>query len=215
MLSRREMLKQAGMAPLALAGLRALSCKGVAKAAQTQPAASAGEGAGPGAGAAAGLGPLKTDPHGVLALPEGFTYRIVARAGQTMDDGLLVPGMAAFESSDGPAILVCNHENELGTNAVGNSPFGYRSERLSRFDKAWLYDPGQDPAHPAIGGTSTIIYDTAKRKKISQHLLAGRDRAQLRRRAHALGQLDHLRRDRRHAGRAVQARSRLQLRGAR
>ena len=35
------------------------------------------------------FGPLIDDPDGILALPEGFTYRIVSRAGETMDDATL------------------------------------------------------------------------------------------------------------------------------
>ena len=33
-----------------------------------------------------GYGPLKPDPQGIFDLPEGFSYRVVAFAGQTMDD---------------------------------------------------------------------------------------------------------------------------------
>ncbi len=39
-----------------------------------------------------GYGELKPDPAGVLDLPEGFTYRIVSRFGDSMTDGFVVPG---------------------------------------------------------------------------------------------------------------------------
>ncbi|MEG0819375.1 MAG: DUF839 domain-containing protein, partial [Brevundimonas sp.] len=39
-----------------------------------------------------GYGPLKTDPNGLLDLPEGFSYQVISQSGETMDDGLLVPG---------------------------------------------------------------------------------------------------------------------------
>jgi uncharacterized protein len=63
---------------------------------------------------AVGYGPLVTDPAGILSLPEGFSYRILATAGQTvMEDGSLTPadmdGMAAFAHGSGTA-LIYNHE---------------------------------------------------------------------------------------------------------
>ena len=38
-----------------------------------------------------GFGPLVDDPHGLLALPEGFKYTIISRVGERMDDGFYVP----------------------------------------------------------------------------------------------------------------------------
>ncbi len=59
------------------------------------------------------LGPLQPDPGALIDLPVGFSYRIVSRAGERMDDGLRVPnaheGMAAFAGDDDRIILVCNH----------------------------------------------------------------------------------------------------------
>lgn len=69
-----------------------------------------------GGAAAVGYGPLVTDPDGVLSLPEGFSYRIVAHEGETqLDSGEAAPsdpdGAAAFARPDGQgAILLCNHE---------------------------------------------------------------------------------------------------------
>jgi uncharacterized protein len=63
---------------------------------------------------ATGYGPLVPDPAGILSLPEGFSYRIIATAGETvMEDGLPTPadmdGMAAFVAGSGTA-LIYNHE---------------------------------------------------------------------------------------------------------
>ena len=47
-----------------------------------------------------GYGPLIPDPDAIIDLPAGFDYQILSKAGDTMNDGLLVPGkhdgMAAF-----------------------------------------------------------------------------------------------------------------------
>jgi uncharacterized protein len=63
---------------------------------------------------ATGYGPLVDDPNGILSLPEGFSYRILATAGQTtMEDGSLTPadmdGMGAFATAGGTT-LIYNHE---------------------------------------------------------------------------------------------------------
>jgi secreted PhoX family phosphatase len=62
----------------------------------------------------AGYGPLVPDPAGLLALPAGFTYRVVAEAGKTLlETGQPTPseadGTACFRARDGWA-LVNNHE---------------------------------------------------------------------------------------------------------
>ncbi|HSJ49297.1 MAG TPA: alkaline phosphatase PhoX [Gammaproteobacteria bacterium] len=50
----------------------------------------------------------------LMALPEGFHYRVISWTGQTMSDGTRVPGdhdgMAAFKGPQGNTILVRNHE---------------------------------------------------------------------------------------------------------
>ncbi|MCZ8173552.1 MAG: DUF839 domain-containing protein, partial [Brevundimonas sp.] len=38
-----------------------------------------------------GYGPLRPDPAGYFDLPEGFSYRVLAKAGETMDDGFIAP----------------------------------------------------------------------------------------------------------------------------
>ena len=62
----------------------------------------------------AGYGPLKTDPNGILDLPEGFSYHILSRLGDAMSDGGTVPdkadGMGCFQLDQGELALVRNHE---------------------------------------------------------------------------------------------------------
>ncbi|MER7621282.1 alkaline phosphatase PhoX [Streptomyces sp. NPDC126503] len=62
-----------------------------------------------------GYGPLVADPDGLLALPEGFTYRILTRSGVTrLESGEFTPsnhdGTAAFAGPRGTTYLVNNHE---------------------------------------------------------------------------------------------------------
>jgi secreted PhoX family phosphatase len=69
-----------------------------------------------GAAPRAGVGSLVPDPDGRLALPESFTYRVVAQSGVSrLDSGEPVPsdpdGAAAFPARGGSGtVLVCNHE---------------------------------------------------------------------------------------------------------
>jgi hypothetical protein len=123
------------------------------------------------------FGPLLPDPQGLLDLPRGFSYRILSRAGETMDDGLYVPamhdGMAAFDAGDGRVALICNHELTAGAHALG--PFGAEGERLGRIDAARLYDAGHQG--PCPGGTTTLIYDQRTGRKERHFLsLAGTER---------------------------------------
>jgi secreted PhoX family phosphatase len=62
-----------------------------------------------------GYGPLVADPAGLLALPAGFSYRVVTRTGVTrLDTGESTPsnhdGTAAFAGPRGSTVLVTNHE---------------------------------------------------------------------------------------------------------
>src|SRR5918998_1635379 len=60
-----------------------------------------------------GYGPLM--PMGALALPRGFSYKVISQQGLPMDDGNLTPGifdgMGAFPGSGGSTVLIRNHEN--------------------------------------------------------------------------------------------------------
>ncbi|WP_309054163.1 alkaline phosphatase PhoX, partial [Streptomyces sp.] len=70
---------------------------------------------GKGHGHRLGYGPLVADPDGLLALPEGFAYRVLTRSGVTrLESGEFTPsnhdGTAAFAGPRGTTYLVNNHE---------------------------------------------------------------------------------------------------------
>jgi len=121
-------------------------------------------------------GPLLADPAGIMDLPEGFSYTVVSRVGEVMSDGFVVPGlpdgMAAFEGPEGYAIVVRNHEVNVGSDAA-LGPFGAQNELLSRMNPDDFYDAGVAGA-PCLGGTTTFVWDLKNRQLVSQHLsLAG------------------------------------------
>ena len=123
----------------------------------------------------AGFGKLRPDPNGILDLPKGFSYAVISRYGEEMDDGLLVParhdGMAAFSGDDGTIRIVCNHENPARVQRYG--AFGAHAERLDRIDRSKVYDFGKGST-PGTGGTTTIVYDPRERQRKRIHLsLAG------------------------------------------
>ena len=94
---------------------------------------------------AAGYGPLITDPAGLLSLPKGFKYTVIAETGvSVLESGQPTPsdpdGTACFRSRTGWS-LVNNHE-------VGSTE-PYRVPTLPGL----TYDPG------AGGGTTTIDVD--------------------------------------------------------
>lgn len=153
---RRSFMQAAGLASLGFLSLRQ-ACG--ASAARWSP-----------------MPPLRTDPRGILDLPEGFVYSIVSRVGDRMSDGLLVPGkpdgMAAFPGPDGLTIVVRNHECETRHDGGHVSGFGTAYERLDRIDRSRLFDRGHD-ATPSHGGTSTLVWDTREHKLIRQFLSLG------------------------------------------
>lgn len=104
---------------------------------------------------AAGYGPLVPDPAGILSLPEGFSYQVVALAGSTtLESGEPTPsdpdGTACFGNPNG-FTLVNNHE--IG----GTEPYGVPALA------GLTYDPG------ARGGTTTIEVDKSG-KRISEYV---------------------------------------------
>ncbi|XVJ59089.1 MAG: DUF839 domain-containing protein [Tepidisphaera sp.] len=121
----------------------------------------------------AGYGQLLADPTGLCDLPKGFSYKIISQIGEVMDDGLLVPGkhdgMATFAGPDGRTILVRNHE--LDINDKVRCAFGTQLERLSRVDRARVFDLGVRDATPASGGTTTLVFNT-KTQKLERHFLS-------------------------------------------
>jgi secreted PhoX family phosphatase len=122
-------------------------------------------------------GPLVDDINGVLELPAGFSYRVISVSGNTMSDGLIIPGlpdgMAAFPGPDGLTVLVRNHEL---LPFDGPSAFGKSNELLSKVDKGRLFDAGFGQT-PHQGGTTTVVYDTNQQKVVREFLsLAGTSR---------------------------------------
>lgn len=119
-----------------------------------------------------GYGPLRIDPKGVLDLPEGFSYRAFSIIGETMDDGLLVPGkpdgMGAFAGPHGRTLLVRNHELESSWLSLG--PYGRRNELLSKLPPEFLYDAGRGRT-PCLGCTTTLVYNT-KEQRLEKHFLS-------------------------------------------
>ncbi len=98
-------------------------------------------------GGFAGYGALKPDPAGLLDLPEGFSYRVLSRLGDTMDDGGTVPdradGMGCFDIGNGEIALVRNHELQPRHDAGGPIAKGF-GKRNGTF---------------VPGGTTTIVLD--------------------------------------------------------
>ncbi len=158
-ISRRYFLKQSGAVALGFGGLYALFGGGC----WTQPVRD-------------GYGPLRADPRGIFDLPDGFSYRIISRHGDRMDDGLHVPhrpdGMATFPGPEGRTLLVRNHEVNADAPA-GEGAFGGDGRMLGGFDAAQFYDAGAGGG-PALGGTTTLLFNTDTQRVERQHLsLAG------------------------------------------
>ncbi|MBL69467.1 MAG: phosphatase [Verrucomicrobiales bacterium] len=124
-----------------------------------------------------GYGPLRPDPAKVLDLPKGFSYRIISRAGDQMDDGLMLPGkpdgMAAFAGPKGTTILVRNHEISAAVNPEAG-PFGKGNAKLTDAIRAKMYDVGArlnvGRRVACLGGTTTLVYDTKQQKVLRQFL---------------------------------------------
>ncbi|MFJ9418518.1 alkaline phosphatase PhoX [Streptomyces sp. NPDC101227] len=113
-LTRRDFAKRSALsgASVALAGSVGVLA--------TAPGAIAEEAPDPGPdgtvdGRAFGYGPLLPDPDGILALPAGFSYRIITRTGVTkLESGESTPsnhdGTGTFAGHRGTTLLVNNHE---------------------------------------------------------------------------------------------------------
>lgn len=155
--SRRSFLRHAGVVTAAFAGLQ----RWAQGAAQTD-AKKLDE-------------KLKQDFYGVMDLPEGFSYTVFSEMGETMSDGLLVPGkhdgMGAFAGPDGKTILVRNHE--LDPAWTDQCAWGKKRALFQKVDRRKLYDAGKGKK-PGLGGTTTVHFDTKTGKVERQFLsLAG------------------------------------------
>ncbi|MFC6079748.1 alkaline phosphatase PhoX [Sphaerisporangium aureirubrum] len=137
-ISRRDLLRTSAVGTLGIAV--AGSVEAIAGPAAAQTAAHG----------VTGYGPVVADPAGLLALPRGFSYTIVAEAGKTLlESGQPTPsdadGTGCFRSRDG-FVLVNNHE--IG----GGEPYGVPPL------PGLTYDPG------AQGGTTNIEVDRRGRR---------------------------------------------------
>ncbi len=113
----------------------------------------------PGGPGPTGYGPLMSDPKGILALPRGFSYKVVAHSGTEVGQIAVYPsntdGMGVFRRRRGGSILISNHENR------GEEPY-----RVPITD-GLTYDPG------VLGGTSTIVVDEDGNRLDAYTSLAG------------------------------------------
>ncbi|MCM4157936.1 alkaline phosphatase PhoX [Gramella sp. AN32] len=119
---------------------------------------------------------IPPDPNNYLGLPPGFSYKIISKSGDIMDDGFFVPGradgMGTFQGDViNKVVIVRNHENSPRPHK--NSPFGPYNELLDSIDENMLYDAGRR-TNPGLGGTTTLIYNESTQEVESQYLsLAG------------------------------------------
>lgn len=162
--SRRNFIRQSACFAAGFAGLRALAEQTDAVDAPVDLSSFPYD--------ASPYGCLKSDPEGLLDLPEGFSYKVISRAGETMADGLVLPdkpdGMATFAGPDGFTLLLRNHE----LSPVHQGAFGTDNALLHNIDSSLLYDPGVE-GKPMLGGVSTLVYDTKNQSVVRQFLSIG------------------------------------------
>lgn len=110
-----------------------------------------------------GYGPLVPDK--LLALPQGFSYKIISAQGDKMDDGYLVPdradGMGCIALDGSLVALIRNHEISLDDH----------DRAMTTMQKPLLpyaYDRSY-AGEPLPGGTTTIIYDVASGRRVYEY----------------------------------------------
>ncbi|MCP5381054.1 MAG: DUF839 domain-containing protein [Kordiimonadaceae bacterium] len=112
-----------------------------------------------------GYGPLLTDPNENLDLPEGFSYKIISKMGDRMDDGYMVPdradGMGCFALAGTQVALVRNHE-------IGLDNYDPEMSKMQRSLLSVAYDMALDGL-PLPGGTTTIVYDTKTGERVNEY----------------------------------------------
>jgi uncharacterized repeat protein (TIGR03803 family) len=111
---------------------------------------------------AAGFGPLVPDPDGLLDLPEGFSYVVLDRRGDVMDDGYRVPGapdgMACFAGPNGTLLLMRNHELSAGISSWGPLASGQAA-------------PPHGYDFASQGGVTRVVLDAATLERVSSNLV--------------------------------------------
>ena len=122
-----------------------------------------------------GYGPLESDPAALLDLPRGFSYQVVSRGGEVMDDGFHAPGnfdgMGCFPAGAGKVALVRNHELSLGE--WGRSATHDTAALRDRIASLPHFGRAAD-GRVLPGGTTTLIVDPATGRREIQFLsLAG------------------------------------------
>ena len=120
-------------------------------------------------------GPLLPDPKSIFNLPKGFSYKIISRSGELMDDGFVSPGrndaMAAFSAKDGKVWVIRNHE--ISSDDPENGPFGLDNSKLQELAESDIYDRGFGK-NPSLGGTTTFLFNEDTQEMEYQYLsLAG------------------------------------------
>ncbi len=160
LMNRRFFIKQAGLAALGFAGLRSYSLFAAERKTLSPTIV--------------GYGALQPDPARILDLPEGFSYRVIAKKGRIMTDGLRLPtrpdGMAAFPGKDGRVILVMNHEIDISAKDADGA-FDRDHRLLTPQIQDQLYDAGVK--NPMLGGTTTHIYNPATGQIEAEYLSLG------------------------------------------
>jgi secreted PhoX family phosphatase len=110
---------------------------------------------------------LVRDKDRVLDLPKGFSYRVVERTGERMDDGYRVPGrpdaMGCFDLGDGRWALMRNHELDRSTLTMG--PYGLTAKAPEE-----AYDA------LSMGGVTRVLLDQQGRRLRSNLVLVGTSR---------------------------------------
>lgn len=103
----------------------------------------------------AGYGPLVPDPKGILDLPANFSYEIISKLDQVMDDGLTVPdcadGMGCISIDEDHVALIRNHELSSSHDKIWDVEFTPEQKQMA-------YDSDKK-GKPLSGGTSTMIYN--------------------------------------------------------
>lgn len=140
--NRRTFLRHTAIAGGGAFALQGLITRGLMDVPQARAQTDIGASYGP-------LSPKATNNTGetLLALPAGFQYTVIGKAGAPMSDGRRTPGAHDGQATfavGGMIHLVRNHEE--GGGAAANVAFGAKP-----------YDP------KALGGTTTLIVDPATR----------------------------------------------------